>query len=499
MKPSAHKRLLSSKIAWRTLVALSALYLALLIPERKPPAPVGAGRRPFSWNRDAFWSSLERQFQEARVTGCEALTTRIDTVASRVGRQLDELTAEKLAPGDAKFDALETNLFLLAPMVAACPKQLPGYLQLYTRMREAVKRQSEHWDMESVEARERAYRLLFGGRAALEEVMLQAPDGLVPAMLAGADEPSRTPATNVLGVAIHSGDILVSRGGAPTSALIARGNDFPGNFSHIALAHVDEKTRAISVVEAHIEKGVVVSSFADYLADKKLRVMALRLRSDLPQLMADPMLPHKAASLALQQAAARHIPYDFAMDYHDHSKQFCSEVASAAYEQCGVKLWMGISHISSRGVTLWLAAFGVKHFATQEPSDLEYDPQIRVVAEWRDPGTLFQDHADNAVIDAMLENADRGEQLYYPRFMLPLARLAKGHSAVLNALGQSGPVPEGMSATAAMRHSAFSKKHAALKARLLDLAAGFKRRNGYNPPYWELVKLAREAMTEIKS
>ena len=499
MKPSAQRRLLLSKIVWRTLVALTALYLVLLIPERKRPAPVGAGRRPFSWNRDSLWSSLERQFQEDRVTGCQALAARIDAVASMVRQQLDAMAAERLACGNAQFDALETNLFLLAPMVAACPKQLPGYLQLYTRMHEVVKRQSENWDMESAEARERTYRLLFGGRAALEEVMLQAPDGLVPAMLVGANEPSRTPATNVLGVAIHSGDVLVSRGGAPTSALIARGNDFPGNFSHIALAHVHEKTRAISVIEAHIEKGVVVSSFADYLADKKLRVMALRLRSDLPQLIADPMLPHKAASLALQQARARHIPYDFAMDYRDHSKQFCSEVASAAYEQCGVKLWMGISHLSSRGVTLWLSAFGVKHFSTHEPSDLEYDPQIRVVAEWRDPGTLFQDHADNAVIDAMLENANRGEQLDYPQLMLPFARLAKGHSAVLNTFGQSGAVPEGMSATAAMRHSAFSKKHAAIKARLLEVAAGFKRQKGYNPPYWELVKLAREAMTEIKS
>jgi len=187
------------------------------------------------------------------------------------------------------------------------------------------------------------------------------------------------------------------------------------------------------------------------------------------------------------------------MDYRDHQAQFCSEVASAAYEPCGVKLWMGISRISSRGVTLWLSAFGVRHFATQEPSDLEYDPQIRVVAEWRDSATLFQDHADNAVIDAMLENADRGEQLDYPRFMLPFARLAKGYSAILNTFGQSGPVPEGMSATAAMRHSAFSKKHAAIKARLLELAAGFKRQKGYNPPYWELLKLAREAMTGIKS
>ena len=499
MKPSAHRRLLLTKIVRSTLLALIALYLALLIPEPKPHAPIGAGMRPFSWNRDSFWASLERQFQKDRAADRKALLARIDAVASMARQKLEILAAEKLDCNDASFDTLETNLFLLAPMVAACPEQLPGYLHLYAKMREGVKRQSEHWDMESVEARERTYRLLYGGRAALEEVMLQAPAGLVPPMLPGADEPSRTPAANVLGISIHSGDILVSRGGAPTSALIARGNDFPGNFSHIALAHVDEKTRVLSVVEAHIEKGVVVSSFADYLADKKLRVMALRLRSDLPELIADPRLPHKAASLALQQARSRHIAYDFEMDYRDHSKQFCSEVAAAAYEQCGVRLWMGISRISSRGVALWLSAFGVKHFSTQEPSDLEYDPQIRVIAEWRDPGALFQDHADNAVIDAMLENAESGEQLDYPSLMLPFARLAKGHSFVLNTLGQSGPVPEGMSATAAMRHSAFSKKHAVLKARLMDLATQFKRQKGYTPPYWELVRLAREAMTEIKS
>jgi len=497
MKPSAHKRLRLYKIVRRTFLALTVLYLALLIPERKPPDPAGAALRPFLWNRDEFWSSLERQFQTNLIHGCETLAAHIDAVASLARNQLDALT-ERLAPGDAKFDVLETNLFVLAPMVAACPQQLPLYLQLYSKTREAVKRQSEHWDMNSAEARDRIYRLLFGGRAALEEVMLQAPDGTVPALFAGTDEPSRTPATNVLGVTIHSGDILVSRGGAPTSALIARGNDFPGNFSHIALAHVHEKTRVLSVIEAHIEKGVVVSSFADYVADKKLRVMALRLRSDLPQLAADPMLPHKAASLALEQATGRHIPYDFAMDYRDHSKQFCSEVAAAAYEQCGVRLWMGISHISSRGVSLWLSAFGVKHFETQEPSDLEYDPQTRVVAEWRDPATLLQDHADNALIDAMLEHADRGEQLDYPLFLLPFARIAKAHSAVLNGFGRAGPVPESMSATAAMRHRAFTKKHAAFKARLLLLASEFKGRKGYNPPYWELVKLAREAMIEGK-
>ena len=122
-----------------------------------------------------------------------------------------------------------------------------------------------------------------------------------------------------------------------------------------------------------------------------------------------------------------------------------------------------------------------------------------MVAEWRDPDTLFQDHADNAVIDALLEEADTGRPLDYPWFMLPFARLAKGYSAILNSFGGVGPVPEGMRATAALRHKAFSKRHAAIRARLLELATDFKRQNNYTPPYWELVNLARKARGEIST
>ena len=181
-----------------------------------------------------------------------------------------------------------------------------------------------------------------------------------------------------------------------------------------------------STIEAHIEKGVAISTAEEYLADKKLRIMVLRLRRDHPALLADSMLPHLAATRALARARRERIPYDFAMDYRDPARLFCSEVASAAYREIGLDLWMGISTISNPGLRRWLASFGVKNFETQEPSDLEYDPQMLVVAEWRDPGTLFADHIDNAVIDAMLEGAERGDRLEYPWYQLPLVRLAKG-------------------------------------------------------------------------
>ena len=483
----------------RIAVGLVCAAVALtFVPWPEPAAPAGAGGRPFAWEQDERWRALEASFRRARETGCVSVTPRAEGMLGEGRRLVADAASAQLGPDSLLLDEIERSLFDLAPMIAACPEKIPDYVILVTRVRSVVKEQSRHWDMRLEATRARMYRLLYGGRAALEEVMLQAPPGVLPPLVRGDDELSVTPSAEVLGVKVHSGDILVSRGGAPTSALIARGNDYPGNFSHVALLHIDERSHTTSVVEAHIERGVAVSSLADYLKDVKLRVMVLRLRSDLPKVIADPLLPHRAAGAALEETRRRHIPYDFQMDFADHSKLFCSEVASAAYARFGVTLWMGLSRISSPGLARWLSGFGVRRFETQEPSDLEYDPQLTVVAEWRDPQTLFADHIDNAVVDAMLEAAEEGETLGYPLPLLPVARAAKAYSSLLNAVGLVGPVPEGLSAAGALRNRHFSRTHFAIKQRLAVLASEFETEHGYRPPYWELVNLARRGRAELR-
>ena len=397
-----------------------------------------------------------------------------------------------LRPDASILKDLEASTFELAPMVAVCQTDVPEYSARVAQLRSIVKDQSLGWNLSDTTSRNRLYRLLYGGRAASEEVLLQMPASQISPLLRCDDEPSQTPAALVLGVSIHSGDILVSRGGAPTSALIARGNDYPGNFSHVAMAYVDQNSSVPWVIESHIERGVTVSSLRDYLNDVKLRIMVLRLRSDLPALVADPLLPHRAALRALKSARDRHIAYDFAMDSGDTSKMFCSEVVSAAYTAEGVHLWRGLSTISGPGTVTWLAYFGVEHFETQEPSDLEYDPQVRVVAEWRDPETLFKDHIDNAAIDVLLEGAEAGETLSYDWLALPVARLMKGYSVLLNLFGREGPVPEGMNATAGLRNTKFSALHRRIFEGVLARAEVFRKEKGYTPPYWELLKMARE-------
>jgi permuted papain-like amidase YaeF/Yiix C92 family enzyme len=481
----------------RGVLVVAALYLLLLIPGPRPPTPTGAGKSAFVWNRDAFWSELERQFVAARSLDSNAVSGQILGGLFENTRLLDVIASTPFPPQSDQFARLETNLFRLAPLVAACPGWLPDYSALISRTRREVKRQSQRWDLNSDPARACLYRLIYGGRAALEEVMLQAAatTSISPVLLE-THEPSRTPAVEIHGVTLHSGDVLVSRGGAPTSALIARGNDYPGNFSHVALLYVDATNGKPSVIESHIECGVAVATLEEYLHAKKLRILVLRPRADLPLLIADPLAPHKAATAALAEANGRHIPYDFAMDYQDHREQFCSEVASAAYETVNLKLWMDMSFISAATVTAWLGSLGVRHFETQEPADLEFDPQLCVVAEWRDPATLFKAHVDDAVTDAMLERAAPGRPLDYSLWRLPLARLGKGYSVLLNKLGRVGPIPEGMGAATALRVDKYLGEHEALTARVLVLAESFKSKHGYPPPYWELLKLAREACRE---
>lgn len=480
-------------LAPRVLGAIGVGFALLAVPGPEPrvAAPPDDGA-PFAWAADSLWYRLDSLFLDARARGCDL--TLPPTIAGIASLQ-DSLTsrgAAPIAPDDPFLGYLELTFFELAPPVAACPGPLPSYVGLQQSLRRWVKEQSRHWDLSTTPARRRLYRLLYGSRAALEEVTLHDP-GLLPTLLPGTEEPSTTPSTLVAGVRVHSGDLLVSRGGYPTSALIARGNDFPGNFSHVALVHIDSATGEASTIEAHIESGVAVAPAEQYLADKKLRILVLRPRSDLPSLQADPMLPHRAATAAITRARAGHIPYDFTMDYQDDSALFCSEVASSVYRDAGLTLWTGLSTITAPGLRRWLASFGVTQFTTQEPSDLEYDPQLVLVAEWRDAATLHGDRIDNAVIDAMLEGAERGDPLGYAWYQLPVVRILKGWSWVRQQFGGVGPVPEGMSARAALRNRAFGERQRRIAEAVHLEVAAQERDRGYPLTYWKILELARTA------
>jgi len=476
---------------------LVILYLLLLIPDFGGTQPiVKASAKPFTWNKAHLWQQLESDFKQAKQLQILQLDSAIRSLKTIAEDNLSAIEQKNILVTDCSLIDIENNFFRLAPLIAVKNTELLWYTGYYNRARNFIKLQSQRWDMNSEEARKTVYRLLYGMRAAIEEVLLQSDSIKFPAAMQVKDERSVTPSTKIFGIEVHSGDMLVSRGGAEVSALISRGNDYPGNFSHVALLYVDEKTNKPFLIEAHIEKGVAISSVEQYEKDKKLRFMVMRPRADLPAMIAEPMLPQKAAKRMYDEALARHIPYDFKMNFHDSAALFCSEVASYGYRKNGLLLWQTGSTISSKGVVNWLHDFGVENFITQMPSDLEYDPQLAVVAEWRDRETLFKDHLDNAVMDAMLEKADNGERIRYNMWQLPFVRVIKGYCIIKNLFGKTGMIPEGMSATRALKNQFFVAMHVKIKSKTEQMAARFLKQYHYHPPYWQLVKFAETASND---
>ena len=64
---------------------------------------------------------------------------------------------------------------------------------------------------------------------------------------------------------------------------------------------------------------------------------------------------------------------------------------------------------------------------------------------------------------------------------------------IKNRFGKIGLIPEGMSATQALKNETFVAMHAAVKSPTLQMADEFMKSNGYRPPYWQLVKFAGAA------
>lgn len=476
------------------IAALGVIYLLLLIPDSKNnDFKAETGKKPFAWNNDERWLQMEDLFKRAREMDTVKLDSLIAAKKTIAESELKFFIDKNVTAADPGWIKFQNNFFVLASLVAVRQNQIPWLIDYYRMARNIVKFQSQQWNVNESATRNTLYTLIYGMRAAVEEVLLQIPDlSFTPEMYVSFAK-SVTPAATIFGIEVHSGDLLVSRGGAEVSALISRGNDYPGNFSHVALIYVDENTKEPFLIEAHIEKGVAIASVAQYEQDKKLRFMVLRPRSNLPMIEADPMLPQKAARYMFEEARKRHIPYDFKMNFNDTTEMFCSEVTSYAYRKQGIQVWKYPSTISSQGVVNWLHSFGVENFVTQMPSDLEYDQQLSVVAEWRDPKTLFKDHIDNAVIDALLENANKGEEIGYNTWKLPLARVLKGYCIIKNRFGKIGLIPEGMSATQALKNETFVAMHAAVKNKTIQMADEFMKKNGYRPPYWQLVKFAETA------
>lgn len=205
---------------------------------------------------------------------------------------------------------------------------------------------------------------------------------------------------------LKSGDILLSRGGAYSSAAIARIGNNDSQFSHLALVYIDPKTHEIFVIEAHIEVGVTVVPLEDYLSDGKVRSALYRL-SDSRLAANAAKFMFEVANMATSDGG--NIPYDFSLDNKRHNTLFCSEVVTYGYEAASygrLKLPTFPSRVDATNAK-FLADLGVTVTETFLPSDVEIEPKLEFISEWRDYARMNETRMKDAVLTKIYDWMNR--------------------------------------------------------------------------------------------
>ena len=224
----------------------------------------------------------------------------------------------------------------------------------------------------------------------------------------------------------HSGDILLVRGTIHNSAAIARIGDVDSQFSHAAMIYIDKRGRQY-VVEALIAEGATYGTLHHALSHNLGRAVVFRHPdADLAHHAAEAMFRRVRKSRGL---FARRIPYDFSMELDVADRLFCSKLIRLAYaEASGNRFIMPafptrFDHASKD----FLDRIGVTARETFAPGDMELEPALDAVAEWRDYDRTSNLRLQDFVMVKLFEWMERDgyifEETPWIRFLSTMGRM----------------------------------------------------------------------------
>ena len=182
---------------------------------------------------------------------------------------------------------------------------------------------------------------------------------------------------------LKTGDVLVIRGNANVSAMIARLGDEESIFSHSAIVGEDQNKEKY-IVEALIPYGLVHKPLNDWLKETRdARVAVYRFN--------DAAMSEKAGRMIFDYASqeGKDALYDFAMDESDQTRLFCSEVAQYGYSLASngnitLPKYRTAAY-KLRTSTSFFDDMGIKtEGSVLSPADIEVDPRFELVLDFRD-------------------------------------------------------------------------------------------------------------------
>lgn len=311
--------------------------------------------------------------------------------------------------------------------------------------------------------------------------------------------------------------VLLSEGGSPTSAAIARSADEDNMFSHLSVGYVSDQPYTVEgvrypagtpfTIESFIKTGVTVRLLEAHMNGKNNREVVFFLRDPSKQAALDHAAEVFFERVLLAQAEGSPLGYDFSMGtakikglaaelqgtpgssgavdpatlrldgehYRDITEYFCSEVGEAVFATAGLDLFPHRSTVEGgAGTRRLFESWGIDpSIPISAPGDADVSPALMRVAEGAKLEKLRANHQRHAALTSLFRWLDAGYELRAPLYVRALSKSLRGYSRlpVLPSFGIPNVSAEVMSSTIAL-----NKVAGKLSARLaIDDEAFFAR------------------------
>ena len=317
----------------------------------------------------------------------------------------------------------------------------------------------------------------------------------------------------------ESGDLLLVRGTTFVSATIARLGDEEGQFSHAAIIYKPEPGTGLYgktyVLESLIETGVIVRELDEWLEQGHARHVVYRAKGNMKDLahyaaesifvkLQHQLYPDGSAKTGRDFLKSLNHPntiyYNFSMDLDNEKEVFCSQLLRIAFRNASngkIELPTFPTSFEKLHNYPLLNSLTVRTKSTFAPSDLEVEPLVDLVAEYRNLTKLenglyktqqvkMQDAFFSMFFTWMTENEYR---VHTDQVDTALKNIAKVIGKGVNGIGKgSTKLPSNAPGSFLEKVIAMHFAYSPISEIMVENEMDFFNSRGYSTPFAEMKK-----------
>ncbi|MCB0504753.1 MAG: hypothetical protein KDC58_04540 [Cyclobacteriaceae bacterium] len=465
------------KIAYKIAIAI-IIYAMMAIPDPKNPFPIKEAQG-YSTTSE-WWGLYAQNLVKYRIINSAARSYYYDLHRSYLVSHLDQMELELTEPDSPLLDSISYHINKLSALASLVPNKINEFEGDISRWRKLIKYQSRFWNTSSNTEGSRLYQLLVESRLAFESALVQSDFPSVSWTSLPLDNGFQYKSIN--DIVFQSGDIVAFNLSKENDLCLSFRRDMPNAYDHLGSIYIQSGKGFVTYIDK--ETGLQSVGIETFLDNYAPNGMILRVRPDLSQIIETPELPVLVASRLYKMANEGRIKYDYQLDLDTRDYLYDWEMLNGVFKKYDFSL--GTEKKLSNTHTIRVGSDKL----INEPFELEYDPQLMVVGEWYNTQTLYDKRVLTAATSSVILSSPK--MRFVNPILLPIYRIKKGLSMIMNQFGYKGLIAQGVSAQTQMALDALHQEQKKVVEELSEELHKYESEQKHRATYLKMLQSAKE-------